>query len=170
MNPRTSCLLLLSLSPAISTSGQIDPQTASKNVLAVWSENLYVRSLSEFVEARDSKGATPDSITVLQNDVLRDWFPVFPSRIGSVTIEYLTDKAVRERYRRLHQKFAILEIKPMNNSRNELVVNCSVYSVGMRRRKLVLGVSGGYMVHWRYDCQSKEFVRAKVEPWYPRID
>lgn len=170
MNPRTGCLLLLSLSSVISSSGQIDPQKASKDVLALWSENLYVRSLSEYVEARASKSATNDSIVVLQKDVPGDWLPVFPSRIGSVTIEYLTSKAVMERYRRLHQKFAVLEIKPMNNSREELVVNCAVWSVGVRRRKLVLGVSGGYWVHWRYDCSSREFVRVRVEPWYPRID
>jgi hypothetical protein len=171
MNPHTICLLFLALISTVGASAQIHPtEGIQKALAALWSENLYVRSLSACVEAKDSGGLS-SNVIVLQNDVLGRLEPVvaLPPSIGSATIEYLTSKAVMERYKRLRQKLGVLEIQPLNNSRDELVVNCSVYSVGMRRRKLVLGVSGGYMVHWRYDCQSKEFVRARVEPWYPRI-
>ena len=163
--------VLLLLSSVACASGQVSPQEKlAESLRPFWSTDLYVRSLSACVEAKASEGLS-SNVIVLQNDVLGRLEPVvaLPPSIGSVTIAYLTDKAVRERYRRLHQKFAVLEIKPMNNSRDELVVNCSVYSVGIRRRKLVLGVYGGYMVHWRY-IASQRFVRAQVERWYPRID
>jgi len=162
-------LLSLALISTISTSAQIDPQKASKGVLAVWSENLYVRSLSECVEASASKTPTSNSFIVLQNSVLGDSLPVrvLPSRIGSVGIEYMTGKAVTERYRRLRQKLVAWEIKPMDASRDGLVVNCSVYSVSNTK---AFGVFGGYMIHWRYDCSSKEFVKGQTEPWSPRFD
>jgi len=92
-----------------------------------------------------------------------------PSRIGSVAIEYLTFKAVMNRYRRVRHRFDVLEIKPISASisAGDLMVDCSVYSVSDTR---ALGVSGGYWIHWRYDCSVKEFVKAQVEPWRPRVD
>jgi hypothetical protein len=168
MNTQTRCLLLTLLS-TVSTSAQIDPQTASKGVIEVWSENLYVRSLSECVETQASKNPPSSSVIVLQSGVLGDSLPVrtLPSSIGRVTVEYLTGKAVMSRYRRVRQRFAILEIKPISLSHGDLVVNCWVYSVSNTK---AFGVSGGYMIHWHYDCAVKEFVKAQVEPWFWRVD
>ncbi|HET9318697.1 MAG TPA: hypothetical protein VFO27_02940, partial [Bryobacteraceae bacterium] len=99
-----------------------------------------------------------------------DSVKILPTNIGPTTIEYLDAKAVIERYRRLGRKFDVLEILPIRNVREVLIVNCAEYRVSMRRRKLVLGVAGGYMVHWRYDCAAAEFVNVKVEHWVPRVD
>jgi hypothetical protein len=169
MSARPICLVSLALVLTVSASGQVDPQTASKGVLEVWSENLYVRSLSECVVARASKGLIQDSAIVLQNGVLGDSLPVrvLPSRIGSVTIEYLTGKAVMSRYRRVRQRFDVLEIRPISISRGDLLVDCSVYSVTNTK---AFTVAGGYLIHWQYDCSTKEFVKAQVEPRFWRID
>jgi hypothetical protein len=115
MHPQTSCLMLLALISTVSVSGQVDPHTTSKGVREVWSENLYVRSLSKCAEAQASETPTSNSVIVLKSGVLGDLFPVqmLPSRIGSFTIEYLTGEAVMKRYRRVRQRFPILEIKPL---------------------------------------------------------
>jgi hypothetical protein len=173
MNPRMGCLLLFSLSSILLTAGQSETQESTrKALLALRSESLYLRSLSACIEARALMSFAGDNTVVLQNSVLGDLEPVqlLPSKIGSANIEYLTAKAVAERYRRLGRGFAALEIKPIVNSRDALIVNCAEYAVGIRRRKIVLGVAGGYMVNWHFDCSTGEYAKVKVERWDLRID
>jgi hypothetical protein len=124
------------------------------------------------VESKTLKGPTNDNVIVLENAVLSemDSFEIFPRKIGSATIEYLDTKAIAERYKRIGSEFAVLEIGPLRNTSEVLMVNCAEYRVSIRKRRLVLGVAGGYMVHWRFDCSTGEYVKVKVERWFPRID
>jgi hypothetical protein len=154
-------------------SGQIQAQESARKVPAgLRSESLYLRSLSASVEAKGLQGPNNNNFVVLENDVLQgmDSAKIFPTKIGSATIEYLDTKAIMDRFRRIGRKFAVLEVEPLRNVREVLIVNCAEYSVNIRRGKLVLGVAGGYMVHWRFDCSTREYVRVRVERWVQRID
>ncbi len=173
MRPHASFLLLITLSSVIPASGQNElSESTRKALLAHWSESLYARSLSACIEAKALADSSSDNVVVLQNSVFGGLEPVaaMPSKIGSANIEYLTDKAVKERYKRLRKKFVVLGIAPIQNSGDVLTVDCAVYRVGLHKRKLMLGVSGGYMVHWRFDCSTGEYTKVKVEHWRPRID
>ena len=165
--------VLLLLSSVACASGQVSPQEKlAESLRPFWSTDLYVRSLSACVEASVAEHPGRNTVIVLQNGVLGDLEPVraLPSKIGATNIEYLTASDTKKRYKRLRKPFHVMAIQPAQNLRDTLIVDCALFRVGIRRWKLLLGVSGGYMGHWRYDCQSKQFVKFQVEPWYPRID
>ena len=166
-----ACLLLLLSS--VACAWQVDPQeNLAKSLCPLWSENLYVRSLSACLDASAATRRSGTNLIVLQNSVLGDLEPVqiLPSKIGAVNIEYLSTPAIKKRYETLGKPLHVMEIKPLTNSKDELIVDCTVYSVGLRRWKLLLGVSGGYLVHWHFDCAAREFVQGKVEDWKFRVD
>lgn len=172
MNPSPGCKVLFSLCLILMASRQIKAQESAKDVPAgLRSESLYLRSLSACVEAKGLQGPT-NNVIVLENDVLRDMdsAKIFPTKIGSAVIEYLDTKAIINRFRRIGRRFGVLEVKPIRNVREVLIVNCAEYSVNIRRGKLVLGVAGGSMVHWRFDCSTGEYARGKVERWTWRVD
>jgi hypothetical protein len=162
MNRQTSSLLVLSFLPFFSTFGQV-------NALKKDNLSLYQLSLMAYVEAKAEQGSTGNSIVVMVNSVLHDSHVVeiFPPKIGSATVEYLTAESMTERHRRIGKDFPMVEILPMRNSHDLLVVGCAEYRVTVRRGKLVLGVFGGYEVSWRFDCSKDEYVKVKVERWSP---
>jgi hypothetical protein len=120
-----------------------------------------------YVEAKAEQASASNSVIVLANNVLHDSHVVekLPSKIGSSTIEYLTAESIQERFRRIGKDFPIVEILPMRSQHGLLVVGCAEFRVSVRHRKLVLGVFGGYEVHWRFDCSKGEYVKIKVERW-----
>jgi hypothetical protein len=104
--------------------------------------------------------------------VLRDSdsVAILPAKMGSANIEYLDPKAIAVRYRRLAKELAILELLPIRNASDMLIVNCAEYKAAIRKRRLVLSVTGGYIVHWRLDCSTGEYATVNVERWFPRLD
>ena len=156
MTLQSKSLLVASLVFFFSSLGQ-----ARDNV------SLYQLSLRAYVEAKAEQGGTADSIVVWDTDVLHDKYAVetFPQKIGSITIEYLTTKSIMERYKRLGKAFSIVEILPMRNYHDLLVVRCAEYSAGVRHGRLDLGVFGGYKVTWRFDSSKDEYVKINVERW-----
>src|SRR5258708_35242820 len=134
MNRQTSSLLVLSFLPFFSMFGQV-------NALKKDNLSLYQLSLMAYVEAKAEQGST-GSIVVMVNSVLHDSHVVeiFPPKIGSATVEYLTAEPMTERHRRIGKDFPMVEILPMRNSHDLLVVGCAEYRVTVRRGKLVLGV------------------------------
>ena len=164
MNRQTSSLLILSFFPFFSTFGQVDAPKKD-NV------SLYQLSLMAYVEAKAEQGST-DNIVVMVNSVLKDSHVVeiFPLKIGSATVEHLTAKSMTERHRKIGRDFPTIEILPIRNSHDLLVVGCAEYRVTVRHGKLVLGVFGGYEVSWRFDCSKNDYVKVKVERWTPRVD
>lgn len=135
--------------------------------------SLYQLSLMAYVEAKAEQGSTGNNIVVVVvNSVLHDSHVVeiFPPKIGSATVEYLTPESITERHRRIGKDFPMVEILPMRNSHDLLVVGCAEYRASVRHGKLVLGVFGGYEVSWRFDCSKDEYVKVKVERWSPRVD
>jgi|HubBroStandDraft_6_1064221.scaffolds.fasta_scaffold234921_3 hypothetical protein len=163
MNRQTSSLLVLSFLP-FSMFGQVNPVT-KENV------SLYQLSLMAYVEAKAEHGSTGDNIVVMVNSILNDSHVVeiFPPKIGSATVEYLTSESMKERHRRLGKDFPIVEILPMRNSHDLLVVGVAEYRVSVRHGKLILGVFGGYEVSWRFDCSKNEYVKVRVEGWPPMV-
>jgi hypothetical protein len=164
MNRRTSSLLVLSFLP-FSMFGQVSAPKKD-NV------SLYQLSLMAYVEAQAEHGSTGDNIVVMVNSILNDSHVVeiFPPKIGSATVEYLTSELMKKRRRRIGKDFPIVEILPMRNSHDLLVVGVAEYRVSVRHGKLLLGVFGGYEVSWRFDCFKNEYVKVKVEHWSLRVD
>ena len=175
MNRQTSLSLLIFLAVISGVRGfaQIDARVSAKGALAaMWAENLYVRSLSACVEASTAENPGRTEFVVVQNSVFGDLDPVqvLPTMLASTAIQYLDNNALIKRYQRLRHQFAVWAIKPVNNDREESIVNCAQYSASVHKRKLVLGVYGGYLVRWHYDTASKEFVRVGVERWKWSVD
>ena len=164
MTPCASCLLLVGLS-AVALSGQIERRGSA-------GKSLYQLSLSACIQAKAEKGDSTNNVIVLENNVLRDSdsVAILPAKMGSANIEYLDPKAIAVRYRRLAKELAILEILPIRNAGDMLIVNCAEYKAAIRKRRLVLSVTGGYIVHWRLDCSTGEYATVNVERWFPRLD
>ena len=136
-------------------SSAFEPQYSVSDSLAkVRAGSLYQRSLIAYVETKACKAAVNESLIVLRDFVLEeeDTAQLYPTKIGQVAIEYLDTKAVLDRYQKLGRAFLVLKIEPVRNFDDTLVVNCVEARAGIRRRKLTLGVAGGYRVEWRYDC------------------
>lgn len=134
--------------------------------------SLYQLSLMAYVEAKANQGSTDNNIVVMDSSVVHDSHAVeiFPSKIGSATVEYLTSESIKKRHRRIGKDFPVVEILPMRNSHDLLVVGCAEHRVSVRHGKLVLGIFGGYEVSWRFDCSKNEYVKVKVERWSLRVD
>jgi len=162
MSRQTRSLFVLSFLPFFSTLGQI-------NALKKDNGSLYQLSLVAYAEAKAEQGGSGNNIVVMVNSVLRDSHAVeiFPPRIGSAAVEYLTAESMRERHKRIGKDFPMVEILPMRNSHDLLVVGCAEYRVTVRHGKLVFGVFGGYEVSWRFDRSRDEYVKVKVERWSP---
>src|ERR1035438_2048508 len=97
MNRQTSSLLVVSFLPFFSTFGQV-------NALKEDNVSLYQLSLMAYVEAKAEQGSTGNNIVVVVvNSVLHDSHVVeiFPPKIGSATVEYLTPESITERHRRI---------------------------------------------------------------------
>jgi len=160
MSRQLDSLCVLSLALLFSTYGPVDAQTKDDG-------SLYQKSLRAYAEAKSEQGGIKDNLVVRANNVIQDVHVAenFPSKIGSLTIEYLTDNLLLERYRRIGKGFPIVEILPMRNSLGLLVVGCAEYRVEVRHGKLVLGVFGGYEIHWQFDCSKHEYVSVNVKRW-----
>jgi hypothetical protein len=132
-------------------------------------KSLYELSLAAYIEAKAQQGGSGNSTIVLSNCVLNDSHVIetFPTKIGQSTIEYLNEEAIIERFKKLGKEFTVVAILPMRNRDGLLRVGCAEYRAGVRHRKLVLGVFGGYDIHWRIDCSKNQYVKVKVEKWSP---
>jgi hypothetical protein len=153
---------VLGLVLLLSIIGEINAQT--KDDLS-----LYQLSLLACVEAKTEHSVARDNIVVMDNEVFHDSHvaETFPPEIGSSAIEYLTRESIVKNYKKVGTGFPIVEILPMRNSHGFLIVGCAEYRVGVRHGKLVLGVFGGYEVHWRFDCSTDQYVKVKIERWNP---
>jgi hypothetical protein len=101
---------------------------------------------------------------VLEAGVLRDscLAKILPARIGSHTIECLNDKSIKERYKTSGKQLRIVEVSPIMNQGDLLMVDCTEYRVSFRHGNLLLHPSRGYRVEWRFDCAKAEYVNVRV--------
>jgi hypothetical protein len=134
--------------------------------------SLYVRSLTECVQAKQAEvrgGIT--AITVVENEVLRDpnYFQPLPSKIGSVSLDFLSQRSLKLRFQRERRPIHVIEIKPIRNWRDELLIDCAEYRVSVRKGVLTFGVIGGNMIRWRFDSAVADYVKVNVEPWWPKM-
>jgi hypothetical protein len=163
MGSQSSRLLVVGLLFLSSTFRQMNAQTANDL-------SLYQRSLQAYLEAKAEKGSANEHVIVLDNSVWHNTIDTdaFPARISSYTIECLGSKSIRDRYRKVGE-FGIVEVLPVTNRDDLLIVTCAEYRVSVRHGKLILGVYGGYRVEYRFDCSKGQYVKAGVEPYLPRM-
>jgi hypothetical protein len=132
-------------------------------------KSLYELSLATYIEAKAQQSGPSNNTIVLAKSVLNDSHVIemFPSKIGQSSIECLNEKAIVEKFKKLGKEITVVEILPMGNRDGLLRVGCTEYRASVRHPKLVLGVFGGYDIHWRIDCSKNEYVKVKVETWLP---
>ncbi len=160
MSPHRICLAALCLGFTLSGSGA-----------AQSSESLYARSLAACVENKQGRAGPLSVVSVLDNAVTQDPALLFPrpSHVGSVRLEFLDYESLKRRFRQTGREFPVIEIKPMRDSRDVLLVDCADYRVTVRKRRVVLGVAGGTSIHWRFDARAGDYEKIKVEPWAPQM-
>ena len=129
--------------------------------------SLYLRSLTAYAQAGRPTVQDSGVLVVVKNNVVDDpalFYPL-PTNVGSIRVEFVDDNALRARYRENKKAFWAIEIKPMVNRANELIVDCQEYRAAVRRGKVTLSVMGGVRIHWRFDSQIGDYVLTRVEPW-----
>jgi len=131
------------------------------------STGLYQRALIAYAGAKAERDGVGKGIVVLENNILQDAHVVeiFPPKIDSTPIEYLSANAIKERCRKTGQEIRVVELLPMREYQGLLIVRCAEFGAYVKHGKLILGVYGGYEVQWRFDCLKGEYVKVK-ENWY----
>ena len=133
--------------------------------------NLYIRSLTTCVQAKQQMVGNLDAVFVVKNDIVNDPSFFYPalSEVGGTRLEYLDTRSLLKRFRQTGKPFPAIEIKPMINSGDTLTVDCMDYSVGVRRGRVVLSVMGGTRVHWRFDASMRDYVMTNAQRWRPQM-
>jgi hypothetical protein len=105
--------------------------------------SLYIRSLKAYAKA-DREAQTGGTLIVVKNIVVNDsaFFYPSPSRVDTIPVEYMDARALHAKYRDNGKAFRAVEIKPMINQNDELIVDCTKYLVTLRKSKVILGVIG----------------------------
>jgi hypothetical protein len=86
-----------------------------------------------------------------------------PIQFGTHHIEFLDDRALIDRYKKLGKEFAILEIHPMRNEGSKLRIHVSVSWFSYHRGRLNFASSDWSDVEFQYDCDKKKFKLTSVE-------
>lgn len=135
------------------------------------SADLYIRSLSACIEAKLEEFPKLDTMAVIENLVLRDPNVIvpLPPTLAGVRLEYLNEEAVARRLRASRKEYAAIEIKPMRNRGDELIIDCAEYSIRMKKGLPIYGILGGVLIRWRFDSSSHDYVKVAIEPWWPRM-
>ena len=129
--------------------------------------DLYYLSLRACLQAeaqRNKKPVSASSDTVVINDQRLTRF--FPSLIDTLRIEYLDYEGLKRRYSRLKVQFPAIGLEPIRNEGKLLIVRCTSYRIGVRSRKLILGVVDGWDISWQYDTATDKFAIADVKRWW----
>src|ERR1044072_654 len=130
--------------------------------------NLYYRALVITLDARsrDAKFANandPLHQVIVQRDAQLN--AGFPSRIGDVTLEYLTADELRARHRPLKHEFPVFVMRPIANENDRLVVGFTRYWFTATKKSNNFALEGGYRVVLRYDCTLNNFVVESATLW-----
>ena len=92
-----------------------------------------------------------------------------PSNVDTVRVEILGTELLKAKFKNTGKQFGAVEIKPMINSRDELIVDCAEFRVSLRKGRVNLDVIGGVRFHWRFDVAKGEYAVARIEPWRPQM-
>jgi hypothetical protein len=133
--------------------------------------NLYAAALYASIAQMDKEwghiNATPD------NSIRTDYHHMIvkksemtdklPDHARDYQIEVLDPRDMVERYRKLRKSFAILVFHPMENEGAVLTVNIKLFWFSHKKTASSYVFSGSSDVEFRYDCEKKDWVVAKVQ-------
>ena len=86
-----------------------------------------------------------------------------PGEFEDHLVEYLDDRALIERYKKLGKPYATLVIRPIRNQGKTLTIAVVVYWVSVKQHSLELGLSDWSTVQFQYDCGKQQFVVSSVK-------
>lgn len=140
-------------------------------------KNLYYRALAASLEKMDKEwGKYDDSNVHRVRTDYHNWILVtypgitdgWPSQVGDYHVEYLDDRGVGERYKKLGREFPVLEVRPITNdpligwlhAGDTLEISFVVYWIEPEkgRGSYSWALSDWSEVYFHYDCGKGEFV------------
>jgi hypothetical protein len=131
-------------------------------------ENVYYRALVAVLIARaqDAKYAS-DKDPLHQVIIMRDiqLNVGFPTRVGDVKIEYVSEDDLHARHRSLKHEIPVFAMRPMGNEGSRLVIGFTRYWFSTTKKTNMMSLEGGYRVVMVYDCTRKEFVVESAKLW-----
>jgi hypothetical protein len=90
-------------------------------------------------------------------------------------IEYLNDKQLIERYKKVKLEYPVLMIQPAEVEGNRLAVTLTLYWMSYKKGNLQFGLSDSCTTYFRFDCEKREFILDEVKlggmerkTWTPR--
>jgi len=86
-----------------------------------------------------------------------------PTQVGDFHVEYLDNRELIERYKKLRKEFAVLHIHPMSSDGSNLKIGISVYYVSYKKRRLMLGLSDWSDVEFRFDSDAQKYVISSIK-------
>jgi hypothetical protein len=86
-----------------------------------------------------------------------------PTAFEDHSVEYLDDHELIDRYRRLKNSFAVLEIVPIRNQGTALKVVVSTSWFTFKKNHLMFGRSDWSDVEFRYDCEQGAFIISSIK-------
>jgi len=86
-----------------------------------------------------------------------------PSQFGDHQVEFLDEQELIGRYKTLHKEFPVLVMGSLHNSGPRLKIQVSVYWVGLRKNRLILGFSDWSVVEFQYDCQKQAYTISDIK-------
>ena len=126
--------------------------------------NLYYQAIVAGLEERKKyalkpyMNEPPGHIVVYKNPFLVD--DGWPTRIGGVKVEYLTDDELRARLqaRGGEDGIPVYVLNPMTNEGDRLVIRLLRADFHVYGGRGSFGIGGGYSIRFRYDCERQRFV------------
>jgi hypothetical protein len=86
-----------------------------------------------------------------------------PSQLEDFRVEYLDNRDLINRCRKVRRGFSILTIHPIQNDGGRLKIRVSVAWAKYEKGKLILGFSDWSDVEFRFDCEMQKFVISGVK-------
>jgi hypothetical protein len=133
--------------------------------------SLYIRSLDACVQAKQEVDGNLSAVLVVKNVIVGDptfFYPV-PSEVGTTRLEYLDTPSILKKFRQAGKPFSAIEVKPMINRDDTLIVDCADYQVSVSKGRPVLSVIGGTRIHWRFDAANRDYSMTRAERWRPQM-
>ena len=131
-------------------------------------ENVYYRGLAAMLIARaqDAKYAS-DKDPLRQVIIMRDvqLNAGFPTNVGDVRIEYVTEDDLLARHRSLKHDIPFFVMRPISNEGNRLVIGFTRYWFSTTKKTNMMSLEGGYRVVMVYDCARKGYVVESAKLW-----
>jgi hypothetical protein len=133
--------------------------------------SLYIRSLAACVQSKQEVVGNLDAVFVVKNDIVGNPTFFYPdlAEVGAIRLEYLDTPSLLKKFRQTGKPFPAVEVKPMINRDENLIVDCADYRVSVRKGRAVLSVMGGTRIHWRFDASMRDYVMTKAERWRPQM-